>query len=70
MACVVNMTKTMPKPVVESSIKALFYFYQKPDMTNDEYLKEFKAWVKSMDDYNAFVLGKFPSNENESEKNA
>ena len=30
---------------VVSLFKALFYFYQKPDMTNDEYLKEFKAWV-------------------------
>ena len=31
-----------------------------PDTTNDEYLKEFKAWVDSMDDYYACILGKFP----------
>ena len=29
-------------------------------MANDEYLKEFKAPVEFMDDYNSCVLGKFP----------
>ena len=28
-------------------------------MTNDKHLKEFKARVESMDEYNACVLGKF-----------
>ena len=42
------------------SVKNLFYFYQKPETTNDEYLKEFNAWVESIDDFDAYTLGKFP----------
>ena len=44
---------------VVSSLKAVFYFCQKLNTTNTEYLKEFKAQVESMDDYMACLLGKF-----------
>ena len=43
-----------------SFLKNLLYLYQQPEKMNIEYLKEFKARVKSMDDYRACVLGKFP----------
>ena len=43
-----------------SLLKNLFYVYQKLVEPNDEYLKEFKARVESMDDYKVCVLGKFP----------
>ena len=42
------------------SLKNLFYLYQKPEVSNHEYLKEFKARVQSMDDYQTCVLEKFP----------
>ena len=38
------------------SLKNLFYFYQKPETLNDEYLKEFKAHVESIDDFDACTL--------------
>ena len=44
--------------VVVTSLKGLLYFHQKTDVTNNKYLKEFKARVKSIDDYNACILGK------------
>ena len=44
---------------VISSLKNLLYLYQKSEVTNDEYLKEFKAKVESMDDYQACILEKF-----------
>ena len=45
---------------VISSLKNLLYLYQKPEDTNNEYLKELKARVESMDDYRACMLRKFP----------
>ena len=45
---------------VISSLKNIFYLYQKPEVSNNEYLKEFKARVQSMDDYQACVLGEIP----------
>ena len=45
---------------VISSVKKPLYPYQKPKVNNDEYLKEFKARVESMNDYRAGILGKFP----------
>ena len=42
------------------SMKSFFYFYQKRDTSNDEYLKEFKARVESLDDFDACTFGKFP----------
>ena len=53
----INNDKTY---AVISSLKNLLYLYQKPEATNDEYLKEFKARVESMDDYWVCVLGMFP----------
>ena len=41
-------------------MKSLFYFYQNPDTSNDEYLKEFKAREESLDHFDACTLGKFP----------
>ena len=41
------------------SLKNLFYLYQKPDVSNDEYLKVFKTRVVSMDNYQDSVLGQF-----------
>ena len=45
---------------MEQSIKGLFYFYQKLDTSNAEYLKEYKAQVESLDDFESCTLGKFP----------
>ena len=45
---------------VVMSLKNLFYYYQKPETTNYNYLKEFEARVESADDFDACVLGKFP----------
>ena len=45
---------------VVTSLKSLFFFYQKPGTTNDEYLKEFKACIESIEDFDACTLGKFP----------
>ena len=45
---------------VTSLLKNLLYLYQKPEETNDEYLKEFNARVESMDDYGACMLQKSP----------
>ena len=42
------------------SVKNLFYFYQKPETPNDEYLKEFKARVESINNFDACILRKFP----------
>ena len=45
---------------VVTSLKNLLYFDQKPDVTNDEYLKKFKAQVESAEDFDTCVLGKIP----------
>ena len=39
-------------------LNSLLYFYQKPEASNNEYLKEFKAHVESIDDLDACTLGK------------
>ena len=41
------------------SLKNLLHFYQKPEMTNNEYLK-FKASVELIHDFDACILEKFP----------
>ena len=46
--------------VVMTTLKTLIYFYKKSDVTNDEHMKEFKARVKSMDDFNWCIVGGFP----------
>ena len=46
---------------VVTSLKNLLYFYQNPNVTNNNYLKEFKEWVESIDDFNEWTLGNFPS---------
>ena len=38
---------------VVSSLNYLLYYCEKPDVTNDEYLKEFKESMESMDDFDA-----------------
>ena len=43
-----------------SSLKNCLYLYQKPDASNNEYPKEVKAEVETINDYRACVLGKFP----------
>ena len=43
-----------------SLLKDLMCLYQKPEASNNEYLKKFKAQVESMSDYRACMLGKFP----------
>ena len=43
-----------------TSLKNLLYFYQKPEAINDKYPKEFELWVKSTEDFDACILGKFP----------
>ena len=45
---------------VMTFLKNLLYLYQKPVATNNKYLKEFKARLESIDNYNACILGKFP----------
>ena len=45
---------------VVQSLKSLIYFYQQLDVTNDEYLKELKAGIESIDDFDACTLQKFP----------
>ena len=42
------------------SVKYLFYFYQKTETQNDEYLKEFKARVESINNFDACILRKLP----------
>ena len=48
------------KYMVKMSLKNQLYFHQKPEVTNDEYLKEFKAKLESFDDYSACILRKSP----------
>ena len=40
-----------------NSIRALFINYQKAEVSNDNYLKEFQAFVATIDNYNANILG-------------
>ena len=53
---------------VVRSLKGMLYFYQRPKMTNDEYLKDFKRRVELFEDNNACILGKFPSYSNTGKK--
>ena len=44
---------------IVQSLKSLKYFYQRPHVANNEYLKEFKACVETIKDFDACTLGKF-----------
>ena len=43
-----------------NSLRALFVNYQRNDITNDDYLKEFQACISSLDDLNANILSDIP----------
>ena len=54
------MIKIMTNICSGDNPKKLLYFFQMSDVINNEYLKEYVARVESMDDYDTFILGKFP----------
>ena len=44
-----------------NNFKPLFIHFQKSDIGNDDYLKEFKARIAMLGDYNANILDMIPS---------
>ena len=42
------------------SLRVLFTNFQKSEVSNDDYLKEFQARVATLDDYNAIILDLIP----------
>ena len=45
--------------IIFQSLKSLIYFYQQPNATNNDYLKEFKACIESIKDFDSCTLRKF-----------
>ena len=43
-----------------TSRKSLLFIYQKPEVANNEYLKDLKARVELIDNHKAYNMGKFP----------
>ena len=43
-----------------NSLRLLFINFQKSDVSNDDYLKEFQARVATIDNYNANILDLIP----------
>ena len=46
--------------VVFNSLRGLFINFQKADMMNDDYLKEFQGRMATLDDYNANIVDLVP----------